>query len=424
MASGKALLLGGGIRISGPNATSGEEDPAVAWNETADQYLVVWADGRNQTSDGDIFGRLVGVDGKPVGPDFPISNTGFFGREFTPAVAWNGTANEYLVVWGDARLSWADIDVYGRRLRANGTPAGSDFLISGPGPGSTNNELTPVVAWNKTANQYLVVWVDATMTVPIGGDVYGRRVRANGTPVGENFLISGPTATSEETSPAVAWNGTANQYLVVWEDCRHCVGPTLHPDIYGRRVRANGTPVGDDLPISGPQATAKEEAPAVVWNGTANQYLVVWEDDRNYYTVSDQHRMWTDIYGRRVRANGTPVGDDFPISGPAATFDQEHPAVVWNGTANQYLVVWHDGRYVPPIWPVEGDDIYGRRVRANGSPVGVDAFRISSAAHDEQWPALAWGGSAGQYLVVWRDSRGTFPPSPRGYDIYGQRVAG
>ena len=409
--------------MSGPDATSGEEDPAVAWNATNGQYLVVWADGRDSTSDGDIFGRRVRADGNPVGPDFRISGTGFFGREFTPAVVWNGTANEYLVVWGDARDGWADRDVYGQRVRANGTLVGADFLVSGAGLGSTNNELTPAVTWNATANQYLVVWVDATAYVPIGGDVYGRRLRANGTPVGDSFPISGPNGTSDETSPAVTWNGTANQYLVVWQDCRNCVGTTYHPDIYGRRVRANGTPVGDDFPISSPQATSGEQYPAVAWNGTANQYLVVWEDDRSY-TAGDPHPMWTDIYGRRVRANGTPAGDDFPISGPTATFDQGSPEVAWNRTANQYLVVWDDLRYLPPIWPVEGSDIYGRRVRANGTRVEADAFRITAVAHDETKPAVAWNEAANQYLVVWRDSRGIFPPSTRGYDIFGQLVAG
>ena len=301
VASGKTPLLGGEIRISGPDATSGEEDPAVAWNATSNQYLVVWADGRDSTSDGDIFGRRVRADGTPVGADFRISGTGFFGREFAPAVVWNGIANEYLVVWGDARDGWTDIDVYGQRVRANGTLVESDFLISGPGPGATNNELTPAVAWNETANQYLVVWVDATRYVPIGGDVYGRRLRANGTPVGDNFPISGTNGTSDETSPAVVWNGTANQYLVVWQDCRNCVGAEYSyeydPDIYGRRLRANGTPVGDNFRISGTNATLGEEDPAVAWNGTANQYLVVWTDSRGLHTIPQQGH---DIYGQRV----------------------------------------------------------------------------------------------------------------------------
>ena len=52
--------IGGDFRISGPNATSNDADPAVAWNQTANQYLVVWQDGRNHSTRGcDIYGRRV-----------------------------------------------------------------------------------------------------------------------------------------------------------------------------------------------------------------------------------------------------------------------------------------------------------------------------------------------------------------------------
>ena len=37
-------MLGPDFRISGPNATSYEDSPVVAWNQTADEYLVVWTD--------------------------------------------------------------------------------------------------------------------------------------------------------------------------------------------------------------------------------------------------------------------------------------------------------------------------------------------------------------------------------------------
>jgi hypothetical protein len=92
--------------------------------------------------------------------------------------------------------------------------------------------------------------------------------------------------------------------------------------------------------------------PAVAWNGTANEYLVVWEDGRN---SSTRH---FDIYGRRVSTAGSPAGGDFRISGPNATANEGYPAVAWSQTANQYLVVWQDGRTSSD----RGDDIYGRRV--------------------------------------------------------------
>lgn len=52
--------MGREIRISGPGAKGTDEYPAVAWNSTGDEYLVVWADYRNyDTRNLDIYGRRV-----------------------------------------------------------------------------------------------------------------------------------------------------------------------------------------------------------------------------------------------------------------------------------------------------------------------------------------------------------------------------
>lgn len=55
-------------RISGPGAAGWDTTPAVAWNQTANEYIVVWADGRAEATRGqDIYGRRMGADGKPIG---------------------------------------------------------------------------------------------------------------------------------------------------------------------------------------------------------------------------------------------------------------------------------------------------------------------------------------------------------------------
>ncbi|MCU0281743.1 MAG: hypothetical protein MUE66_07990, partial [Acidimicrobiia bacterium] len=69
-----------------------------------------------------------------------------------------------------------------------------------------------------------------------------------------------------------------------------------------------GPAVGSEFRISGSQATALEADAAVAWNSDATEYLVVWEDERND-AVGD-----SDIYGRRVDADGSRLGEDFAIS--------------------------------------------------------------------------------------------------------------
>ncbi len=405
----KVSPAGRDFRVSGAAATGNEYVPAAVFNGTADEYLVVWEDYRNAADfpfDNDIMGRRVSADGSPLGSDLRISGRGATVGELAPAVAWNLAANEYLVVWQDARNSQQDI--YGRRVSAGGFALGGDFKISGPG--ATSDEWAPAVVWSGTANEYLVVWQDERSSGTRGWDIYGQRVTAAGAPAGGNFRISAAGAISDDTTPAVAWNGTANEYLVVWEDSRSV--STRGVDAYGRRISAAGIPQGTDFRISGPDATSDDWTPGVAWNGTANQYLVVWRDDRNS-AIPD-----LEIYGQRVSAAGVPLGADFEVGGPDATVGESDPDVTWNGATNEYLVVWQDFRNSPD----RGIDIYARRVSAAGAPLGAD-LRISgnAAVTDDGMPDVAWNFNANQYLVVWKDGRNALT---RDTDIYGRRLSG
>jgi hypothetical protein len=202
------------------------------------------------------------------------------------------------------------------------------------------------VTYNSAANQYLVVWVDSRNSPT---DIYGQRLKAFGRQQGNNFRISGPAATGKENYPTVAYNSVANQYLVTWYDWRrNSISPI---DIFGQRLSASGARLGSNFRINGSAPPAYEGHPYVVHNSAANQYLVVWQDSRNYSTRG------SDIYGRRISTSGARLGIKFRISGSAATSNEYEPSVAYNSAANQYLVVWADGRNVGS----RGDDIYGQR---------------------------------------------------------------
>src|SRR5439155_1063634 len=136
------------------------------------EYLVVWS-GEKYTGNGvpgefEIFGqRLNAATAAQVGAnDFRISDMGPDGdtrfAAFTPAVAYNGAANEYLVAWSGDDTADEGSEVFGQRLdAATGAEVGAnDFRISDMGPdGDTGYEAVfPKVAYNGAANEYLVAW--------------------------------------------------------------------------------------------------------------------------------------------------------------------------------------------------------------------------------------------------------------------------
>lgn len=204
-----------------------DRDPAIAYGTAPDQFLVVWSDARNEAARGyDVFGRRVNIDRTFAGRAFRVSGSSATTDDLTPDVEWAG---RYLVVWdAGEEFSGRAHEVFGRRVRDDGSLAGGAFRINETDTASV--ELEPAVAWS--GSRYLVVW-SRTVT-DRGADIYGRRVRGTGALAGGDFRVSGRAASSSEWFPAVAANRSADQVLVVWEDGRG--DSSRGEDIYGRRV--------------------------------------------------------------------------------------------------------------------------------------------------------------------------------------------
>ncbi|MCU0282227.1 MAG: hypothetical protein MUE66_10560 [Acidimicrobiia bacterium] len=195
------------------------------------------------------------------------------------------------MAWTDGRNYTARRhDVYVRRVSATGHPMGHDVGITGPG--GTGFERLAAVVWNQATGKYLVVWEDERNLTVSGTSIFGRRVGTDGRSFGRHLNISGFTGMASARQPAVACNRTTGQCLVAWEDERNTA--TSGSDIYARRLNPDFGLEDFDTRVSGAGATGTEMSAAVAWSQSANRYLVVWSDGRNWAS-----RDW-DIYGRTL----------------------------------------------------------------------------------------------------------------------------
>ena len=434
------------LRISqmGPNGSTlfSAISPAVAYNSVDDRFLVVWYGDQGTDAENEVYGRLVGSDGAPIGPQFRISDMGpnndVDHDAVNPAVAYNPIDNEFLVVWsGDDDDN--EFEIFGQRLHGNtGAHLGTnDFLITDVGPlGSpVNGGREPDVAHNQTNNQYLVVW---SANEGIGGldndefEIYGQRLSSAGAQLGANdFRVSqmGPDGNGffDANSATVTYNPLDSEYLVAWSGDDN-TAPLIdnEREIFGQRLSVAGVAIGgDDFRISdmGTDGGANFGAgsPDLVHNSASNQYLVVWEGDDNVATVDEEF----EVFGQRLSASGSATGpNDFRISDMGPDGDTGYagaqPALAYDPSGGGYLVVWVGREQEGPI---DEHEVYGQHLTSSGVQFGDNDFRISDMGPDGV-TAFSPGGAAiaagGPHMVVWYGDDDTAPLVDNEYEVFGQ----
>ena len=363
-----------------------QEKPALAYNPAAEEYLVVWAGYDSGGADPDLQGQRVAADGTLAGDLLVIAQAE--GEQKFPAVVYNPDAAEYLVLWTDYRAD-PDGDVYGRRLAADGSPVGSHFPV-----GATEAlQDTPDVAYNPVDELYLAVWRDRRGSAIY---VYGQVIEANGALSGTNFAVYDGGGDNQQ--PRVAYSAANHEFLAVWSH--------WWSDIYGQRLSGTGALLDNaDTPAdesSSAKAFIINEAahaqyyPAVAAD-TVGGYLVVWRDNR-----SDSSG---DIYGQLITAGGELSGTDLVISA-VPSFYQTYPEVTYDTGNGRYMAIWRHGQ-----------DIYGQLVTPGGALSGAN-FGVYAQSYTQTYPDVVANSTQGGYLAAWLDWRNYSA------NVYGRQVLG
>jgi RHS repeat-associated protein len=341
-----------------------EEMPALAYNPDDQEYLAVW-----HVTWGGVYARRVTGAGLPLGDSFTVNADG---DRFQPAAAYG--AGLYLVVFT------ADgSEVGGQYILPTGVLTGESFLIA-----SGDENDTPAVDYNPTSGEFLVVWHHNYVG---NNSVRARRVSAAGTLLGDQIEIAGSI---NAPSPA---HDAAGNYLVVYA-CNLWPQPA---GICGQRLSSDGALIGSAFTIL--SVATNLAAPDVAYNAQTGEYLVVAR--QNADGVAE------DVYVRRVRSDGTVLGEATLLGAQTGQGDEFGPSAAYHPGANSYLVIWPDNR--------NGDwDVYGRLVDADGTPMG-SPFALEAAAGDQTYVALARQGANTDLYLAFTDTRNGNP------DAYGER---
>ena len=382
--SSAAQPVGGPVVIS--SLPEDQREPAVAYNEQRQEYLVVWWNDR--PGNDDIYAQRVGQEGQPVGPWFSIS-AGQGVERRRPDVAWNSRRNEYLVVW--YHNDW----IHARRVPAVGGVLGSEITVD---QGTQELSNYPRVAYAYTSDKYVVVWQSWTTDgqVILTSSVAARTLTTDGNLEGPVFLVSQDTVGNARFGPRVAYNRSRNEHLVVWQQFDIYTGKSR---IFARRLLGSG---GLMFPESIPISTAQGDHifPDVAGMPTSPHegfYLVTWEDQTGASQVRAQ----------RLNGEGYLQGPSFLVDTRDGS-EASVASVAANERSDAYLVAWATTTWSPYLWR----DLRVRSVSLGGALVGAEELISGNSA---DYPAVA-SGPQEDFLVVYQDTAQTGTQ----HDIYGQ----
>jgi len=362
--------LGGEIVVSAVD--NQEYLPSVAYNWKHHEYLVVWHT-RWAVGSRDIRAARISEQGQVLSSFVVYAHNTKDSAQ--PTVAYDSVHDRYLVVWVfDAFGNGSDWDVYGRFIPWEGPVAG---LQAFPICTFASHQWTPKVAYGRTVEEFLVVWMNEDQTGFVKGYISGRRVTAaNGAFPGGASDLTISHATENRIGADVDYNLARNEYLVVYEN---------GVDIFGMRLTGDlGHNFGGEFGIAAwPGA---ETHPAVAACHAVDQYLVVWQADQG--VTKDA------VYGRFLAGNGAP-GSVHQIDD--ATGHEREADVACNHAGDQYDVVWQkeytNARY----------GIWGRLMQPNGAMRPQDALIAATTLAGRTAPAAAGGHTT--YLTAWEHER-------------------
>ena len=189
-------------------------------------------------------------------------------------------------------------------------------------------------------------------------------------------LLAG--AKVDERHPSVATDG--NTFLAVWSK-----GDTPSDwNIYGQRLSSAGAKLGTTITINNEKHNAWD--PSVRANST--KFYVAWQDGRNRTGNTND-----DIYGTYVDGAGKVLN---PKAVGACLDPYQQASVAVSISSASAFAVWADLRN-------KNSDIYGTRIKPDGSPQDSSGISVAVAPTTNWSAAVATDGT--DFLVVYTDNR-------------------
>ncbi len=361
--------------------TLSEDRPAIAYNSTANEYLVVF-EHQTTASNSDIYGQRVGVSGALIGAAFVIANNSH--NERHPRLAYNSNSNNYLVIYEyDASGNGTNYDLRAQTVSATGS-VGSVVTVAN----LARQDLSPEIALGSTSHEYLVAY-------ETDGDGDGKtdlgvlHLSATGSVLGSVYLrIQSNSVYVNATNPHLAYNSTANEFMFAFEVDAANNGSNI--EIWETRITPALTLV-DGMLYYVAHGAGNDRNPFLTYDSTHNEYLAVWESDSQGTGIN------FDIDSTKLTAAGGSSGLLIGLSGSSV---QHNPRAVYNKNLDDFVVAWELGGTTTKI--------QARRIHFTVGTLSMQAVvDVSTGTTSRVRPDIGTSPQNNTFLVTWEEDAGS-----------------
>ncbi len=212
-----------------------------------------------------------------------------------------------------------------------------------------------------------------------------------------NYIIS--NARNDQKTPIITYNNKRNEYLIVWNDERN--SGILGKDIFAKILDSKLEPKSDELPIN--VSPNDQWIMDVAYNDIDDQYLIIWYDAST-----------NSIQGQIVSSSGGSLGGKISIASSIRSYTS---SLAFNSRDGKYLVIWDEGDVSQ-----NSIDVYGQILSKDGTHQG-NKFPITKEPYNQYNPVIIYNSNDDEFLAVWQDERNTFG-DVKYANIFCKRITG
>ena len=202
-----------GNEFSVNTTTEGYQEQTLITALKRGGFVVTWISyGDEGSVDADIYGQRYAQDGARSGEEFKVNTSATIWQRLRkePRHSLSGLQDGgFVATWARPELGGSDIDVFGQRFTAAGSPSGIEFQIN---TYKSADQTYPFVT-GLSEGGFVVTWNSDGQDAGNDG-VYGQYFAGNGMPSGDEFKVNRVPLESHSLSSSIGQDD--GSFLVFW----------------------------------------------------------------------------------------------------------------------------------------------------------------------------------------------------------------